>query len=118
MAGTGQIGGNESGTTSAPLWRNRDFVLLWSANSASTLGAQVSSVAYPLIALELTGSAVQAGLIGTVGPVAAGSIIERWGATAALLAIGLVMLIVAAGTTLSRTIRHMPSLADATQADP
>jgi hypothetical protein len=45
--------------------------------------------------------------------VAAGLIIERWGATAALLTIGLVMLIVAAGTTASRTIRHLPSLADA-----
>ncbi|MEV6865631.1 hypothetical protein AB0M44_32105 [Streptosporangium subroseum] len=48
-----------------------------------------------------------------VGPVAAGLIIERWGATEALLTIGLVMLIVAAGTTASRTIRHLPSLADA-----
>lgn len=32
---------------SEPLRRNRDFVLLWSATSASTLGAQVASVAYP-----------------------------------------------------------------------
>ena len=47
MTGTGRIDENESEVASEPLRRNGDFVLLWSANFASTLGAQVSSLAYP-----------------------------------------------------------------------
>ncbi|MFI7708826.1 MFS transporter [Nonomuraea sp. NPDC049480] len=70
---------------SEPLRRNRDFVLLWSATLASTLGSQVASVAYPLLALELTGSAVHAGLIGSAAMAAgialrlpAGALVDRW----------------------------------------
>lgn len=70
---------------SEPLRRNRDFVLLWSATLSSTLGAQVASVAYPLLALQLTGSAVHAGLIGSAAMAAgialrlpAGALVDRW----------------------------------------
>ena len=37
MTSTGRIDENESGVASEPLRRNRDFVLLWSANFTSTL---------------------------------------------------------------------------------
>jgi len=46
------------------LWRNRNYLLLLSGQSVSVLGSQISSVAYPLLALALTGSAAQAGLVG------------------------------------------------------
>ncbi|PIM67206.1 MFS transporter [Streptomyces sp. JV178] len=72
-------------SVSEPLRRNRDFVLLWSATLSSTLGAQVASVAYPLLALQLTGSAVHAGLIGSAAMAAgialrlpAGALVDRW----------------------------------------
>jgi predicted MFS family arabinose efflux permease len=85
VTNTDQIDENESEVASEPLRRNRDFVLLWSANFTSTLGAQVSSLAYPLIALDLTGSAVQAGLIGSASIVThivfrlpAGALVDRW----------------------------------------
>jgi MFS family permease len=47
-----------------PLRRNRDFLVLWSAQLVSTLGSQVSLVAFPLLVLALTGSPAQAGLVG------------------------------------------------------
>jgi predicted MFS family arabinose efflux permease len=47
-----------------PLRRNRDFLVLWSAQLVSTLGSQVSLVAFPLLVLALTGSPAKAGLVG------------------------------------------------------
>jgi hypothetical protein len=51
-------------TTAVPLSRNRDFVLLWSGQLVSTLGSQVSLVAFPLLVLALTGSPAKAGIVG------------------------------------------------------
>lgn len=48
------------------LWRNRDFGLLWGGQALSSLGSSMASLAYPLVVLELTGSAVTAGAVGTV----------------------------------------------------
>jgi predicted MFS family arabinose efflux permease len=47
-----------------PLTRNRDYMLLWTGSTVSALGSQVSTVAYPLLILALTGSAAQAGVVG------------------------------------------------------
>jgi MFS family permease len=49
---------------SVALHRNRDFVLLWSGQTLSSLGSQVSLVAYPLLVLAMTGSAAKAGVVG------------------------------------------------------
>jgi predicted MFS family arabinose efflux permease len=46
------------------LWRNREFMLLWSGQTLSTLGTQISLVAYPLLALAVTGSPAKAGVVG------------------------------------------------------
>lgn len=43
---------------------NRDFQLLWVGSSISALGSRVSSIAYPLLVLALTGSPADAGLVG------------------------------------------------------
>lgn len=68
-----------------PLRRNRDFLLLWSGSAVSSLGANASSVAYPLLVLALTGSPVDAGLSGFVAllpqlifQVPAGALVDRW----------------------------------------
>lgn len=55
--------------TEAPanLWRNREFHLLWISQALSDLGNAISALAVPLLILSITGSAVQAGLVGTVG---------------------------------------------------
>jgi MFS family permease len=51
-------------TPTVPLWRNRDFTLLWSSQVVSTVGTRVTSVAYPLLVLLLTGSPALAGVVG------------------------------------------------------
>jgi predicted MFS family arabinose efflux permease len=47
-----------------PLRRNRDFLVLWSAQLVSMLGSQVSLLAFPLLVLALTGSPAKAGVVG------------------------------------------------------
>jgi MFS family permease len=68
-----------------PLLGYTDFLLLWSGQTISVLGNQVSSIALPLLVLALTGSAAQAGAVSAVRllPYAllflpAGAMIDRW----------------------------------------
>ncbi len=51
-------------TAPAPLRRNRDFVLLQAGQLLSTFGSVMSQIAYPLLALALTGSAAKTGYVG------------------------------------------------------
>lgn len=43
---------------------NREFRLLWGGQAASSLGSQISLVAYPLLVLAVTGSPAKAGVVG------------------------------------------------------
>jgi MFS family permease len=47
-----------------PLRGNRDFILLWSGQVISTIGSEISSLAFPLLVLALTHSPVKAGIVG------------------------------------------------------
>jgi MFS family permease len=74
-----------AGETRRPIWINRDYSLLWSGEVVSTLGSQMSLLAYPLLALDLTGSPAKAGLIGTVATATrlvfrlpSGALVDRW----------------------------------------
>ena len=49
-----------------PLRRNRDFVLLQAGQLLSTFGSSMSTIAYPLLALAITGSAAKTGYVGAV----------------------------------------------------
>src|SRR5687767_8018923 len=49
------------------LWRNRAFNLLWGSQALSHLGSSMSGLAMPLLTLGITGSPVQAGVVGTAG---------------------------------------------------
>lgn len=67
------------------LWRNRDYVLLWSGQMVSSVGTRVSLLAFPLLILAITHSPAQAGLIAALRglPYAlfvlpAGALIDRW----------------------------------------
>jgi predicted MFS family arabinose efflux permease len=67
------------------LWRNRDYLLLVSGQVVSTLGSQFSLIAFPLLALFLSGSPAQAGLIGSMRllpyfllSLPAGALSDRW----------------------------------------
>ncbi|WP_405623583.1 MFS transporter [Streptomyces sp. NBC_00076] len=74
------------GTTERPsLWRNREFVALWSGQVVSTLGAQISGTAMPLLVLATTGSPSDAGIVGAAGTLPfliahlpAGALVDRW----------------------------------------
>ncbi|NJP96367.1 MFS transporter [Nonomuraea sp. FMUSA5-5] len=46
-----------------PLFRNRDFTLLWGGAACTTLGAQVTILVYPLLVLWAGGTASSAGLV-------------------------------------------------------
>lgn len=67
------------------LWRNRDYMLLWGGQTVSSVGTGVSRLAFPLLALDLTHSAAQAGIIGAMEALPyvllslpAGALIDRW----------------------------------------
>jgi MFS family permease len=68
-----------------PLRGNRDFVLLQVGQALSTVGAESTAVAYPLLVLALTHSPLKAGIVGfcRLGPYAlfvlfAGVASDRW----------------------------------------
>jgi MFS family permease len=63
----------EGGTPDAlsSLRGNRNFRLLWIGQVLSDIGTQIGMLAYPLLVLALTHSAVIAGVVGTVASVAA-----------------------------------------------
>src|SRR5258707_4539251 len=67
------------------LWRNRDYLLLWSGQALSDIGGAVSELAYPLLVLAVTHSPAQAGLVAalpalpsTLFSLFAGVLVDRW----------------------------------------
>jgi len=68
-----------------PLWQNRDYLLLWSGQTVSILGSQVTQIAFPLLVLALTGSPATAGFVAAARTVPyllfalpAGALVDRW----------------------------------------
>ena len=68
-----------------PLWKNRDYLLLWSGQTVSILGSQVTQIAFPLLVLGLTGSPATAGFVAAARTVPylcfalpAGALVDRW----------------------------------------
>ena len=79
----------DAAATAAPptpsLWRNRDFMLLWSGQGVSTLGSAISGIAYPLLTLAITNSPAAAGIGTALGSLPylifslpVGALIDRW----------------------------------------
>lgn len=96
----------------APLWRNRDYMLLWVGQALSTVGTVVSGVAFPLLTLSVTHSPLQAGIVGglerlpfPIFALIAGALTDRWnrktvmilGDSARALALGSVPVAIALG---------------------
>lgn len=75
------------------LWRNRDYMILWTGETVSSLGTSMSLFAYPLIGYALTHSTSRAalagaafGLGGAVLRLPAGALVDRWNRKAVMLA--------------------------------
>lgn len=67
------------------LYRNRNFMLLWSGQMVSSLGAGVTRIIYPLLILSLTNSPAKAGLASALillpyllFGLPAGALVDRW----------------------------------------
>lgn len=78
--------------TIEPLRRNRDYRLLWIGQTLSQVGSNASNLAYPLLALALTGSPARAGLVGAANwlpyllfQLVAGAYVDRWNRRATML---------------------------------
>lgn len=70
---------------SIPLWRNRDYMLLWSGQVVSVIGTGATQIVYPLLVLALTNSPAAAGIAGAlvsipyiVFSLPAGALVDRW----------------------------------------
>ncbi|HEX5877506.1 MAG TPA: MFS transporter [Actinomycetota bacterium] len=71
--------------TAVPLRRNRDFLLLQTGQLLSEAGTKSAAIAYPLLVLEVTGSAARAGVVAfaralalTLFALPAGVVADRW----------------------------------------
>ena len=77
----------------ANLWRDRDFVLFFTGQTISALGAVVSLTALPLLVLQLTGSGIGMATVATLQSLPplffgllAGGIADRWDRRRVMLA--------------------------------
>lgn len=80
-----------------PAAAGRNFALLWTSGALSLLGAHLPLVAYPLVALQITDSAILAGAVGaaalasrTLVRLPAGALVDRWDRKRTLIASDLV----------------------------
>jgi MFS family permease len=95
-----------------PLSRNRDFNLLWSGQALSDMGTQMSTIAYPLLILAVTGSAAKAGIVGSATIAGtlllllpAGVAADRWPRKKILVITSIVQLVVGA-TVVPAVVTH------------
>ena len=68
-----------------PLWRNRDYLLLWLGQAVSSLGTRLTQFAFPLLIVGLTHSIAAAGLVYgleqlpyVLFSLPAGALVDRW----------------------------------------
>lgn len=69
----------------APLWRNPNFMFLWSGALVSNVGSRVSAIGFPLLVLALTHSPAQMGIVAALRSLPylflslpVGALIDRW----------------------------------------
>jgi predicted MFS family arabinose efflux permease len=68
-----------------PLWKNRDYMLLWSGQTVSALGSNISGIVLPLLILAITNSPGAAGIAQAlfslpylIFSLPVGALIDRW----------------------------------------
>lgn len=77
--------GSAASTYPRSIWRNHDYLLLWSGQIVSATGSRVSQLAFPLLMFAVTHSPAQAGFLSAARGVAyavcmlpAGALVDRW----------------------------------------
>lgn len=72
-------------TRRVSIWRNSNFMLLWSGQTVSQIGTGITQTAFPLLVWDITHSAAQVGLVGALGTLPyllfsllVGALIDRW----------------------------------------
>jgi len=105
---------HNEGRLSRPLWRNRDFLLLWNGQTISTLGTNVSTLALPLLVLALTHSPAQAGLLTALRllpyllfSLPAGALIDRWDRKAVMIRCDLIRCLAIGSVPLAFVLGHL-----------
>jgi MFS family permease len=101
-------------TPSRPLWRNRDFLMLWSGQTVSVLGTNVSTLALPLLILALTHSPALAGLLTAMRllpyllfSLPAGALIDRWDRRAVMIRCDLIRWVALGSVPLAFSLGHL-----------
>jgi MFS family permease len=96
------------------LWRNRDFLLLWSGQTVSVLGTNISALALPLLVLAVTRSPAQAGLIAAARQIPyllfslpAGALIDRWNRKTAMIRCDLIRWVAMGSVPLAYALGHL-----------
>lgn len=96
------------------LWRNRDFLLIWSGQTVSTLGTNISRLALPLLVLALTRSPALAGLLAAVRQLPyllvslpAGALVDRWDRKRAMIFCDLLRWLALGSVPLAFVLGHL-----------
>jgi MFS family permease len=96
------------------LWRNRDFVLLWSGQLISTAGAQVTSLALPLLILAVTNSPAQAGIVAACSALPrflfalpAGALVDHWDRKRVMIVCDSVQVVAMASIPIAMALGHL-----------
>lgn len=96
------------------LWRNRDYLFLVSGQAISSMGTEVSDLAYILLVLALTNSPSQVGFVGALeaAPVLilsmpAGALIDRWDRKRVMIVCDVARAIILASIPLAFAIGHL-----------
>lgn len=99
------------------LWRNRDYLLLWSGQIISLTGTNISQLAFPLLVLSLTGSPAQAGIVGALRglpflllSLPAGALVDRWNRKTLMICCDTVRAIALGSIPLAYAIGHLTIL--------
>lgn len=98
-----------------PLWRNRDYLLLWLGQSASSLGTGFTQFAFPLLMVELTHSIAAAGLAYSLEQLPyvllslpAGVLVDRWPRKRVMLLCTFCLMLCVAGIPLALLLTSGP----------
>src|SRR5215469_10755514 len=98
-----------------PLWRNRDYLLLWLGQAISSLGTRFTQFAFPLLIVELTHSIAAAGMAYSLGQLPyvllslpAGALVDRWPRKRVMLLSAFCLMVCVASIPLALDLPSVP----------